>query len=331
MKEWFPTDIIAPVDINNVNKELMERLQWLAIVLCVIIPLASFCGCSGLAEPAPGSPVWYSISYEMDGGVNNPGNPMEYTASDLPIIMKSPTKAGYAFQGWTSEELGIEEPSEVVIVHLGTVGDITLAAVWGDERQDPPEDPLASGDGSQTVYDFTELGEDDFPRGEWTANKLIGKYGAPNELRTHYINEYSVVEVILKFESIEIWSLFADPVSFSFYNETAETGNYSMDEKDKEVSFEVCGLAIHDPDARLPRNIKIGQSTKAQIIGSYPEKDPYTLRSNEYGYDLIAYDYAFFDAKGNILENNGVGDISYFFDDNEVLAYIEVNWFQTGN
>ena len=45
----------------------------------------------------------YSISYELNGGINNPSNPVEYDVTDS-ITFLSPTRDGYAFDGWYLDE-----------------------------------------------------------------------------------------------------------------------------------------------------------------------------------------------------------------------------------
>ena len=71
--------------------------------------------------------VWlerlYNIIYHLDGGKNNLKNPTSYTVKDN-VIFAEPTKNGYNFIGWYSNnELVTEIPT-------GTTCDITVAAKW---------------------------------------------------------------------------------------------------------------------------------------------------------------------------------------------------------
>lgn len=66
----------------------------------------------------------YVITYELNGGANNPSNPKVYTISDTPIALSAPTKLGYIFAGWTGDAV-----SEDAIV-AGTTGNITVVALW---------------------------------------------------------------------------------------------------------------------------------------------------------------------------------------------------------
>ena len=42
----------------------------------------------------------YKITYELNGGINNPANLYYFTEKDAPIYLKNPTKDGYTFGGW---------------------------------------------------------------------------------------------------------------------------------------------------------------------------------------------------------------------------------------
>ena len=53
----------------------------------------------------------YTITYNLDGGTNNSANPATYTVESPDIVLASPTKNGYEFQGWYSDS-GFETPVE---------------------------------------------------------------------------------------------------------------------------------------------------------------------------------------------------------------------------
>ncbi len=75
--------------------------------------------------------VWtdfsYTISYNLDGGINNQQNPSGYGVETNTITLASPTKAGYTFMGWYSED-SLE--NKITQIPKGSTGNIVLYASW---------------------------------------------------------------------------------------------------------------------------------------------------------------------------------------------------------
>ena len=67
--------------------------------------------------------ISYSITYNLNGGTNDPSNPSTYTVEDN-VIFASPTKMGYEFLGWFSNDVIISEISK------GTIGGLEVEARW---------------------------------------------------------------------------------------------------------------------------------------------------------------------------------------------------------
>lgn len=69
----------------------------------------------------------YTISYNLNGGINNNNNPNSYTIESDEITILNPTRDGYTFKGWSSI-LGtlIIEPKIV----KGSYGDLLFTANW---------------------------------------------------------------------------------------------------------------------------------------------------------------------------------------------------------
>ncbi|MDD3397828.1 MAG: InlB B-repeat-containing protein, partial [Clostridia bacterium] len=70
----------------------------------------------------------YTITYELNDGTNNVGNPATYTIETTTITLAGPTKAGYEFTGWTYE--GQATPTSNVTILLGSYGNKTFTANW---------------------------------------------------------------------------------------------------------------------------------------------------------------------------------------------------------
>jgi uncharacterized repeat protein (TIGR02543 family) len=78
----------------------------------------------------------YNINYDLNGGVNAPGNPVSYKPTDnFPIAIIDPAKIGYEFLGWTvkyhdGSQPDITTPTTNYNIPKGTTGGITLIAHW---------------------------------------------------------------------------------------------------------------------------------------------------------------------------------------------------------
>ena len=66
----------------------------------------------------------YYIYYELDGGVNNVNNPVEYNADSGKLTLFAPTKEHFEFVGWSLNGEIIES------INTSLHTDIVLAAVW---------------------------------------------------------------------------------------------------------------------------------------------------------------------------------------------------------
>ena len=69
----------------------------------------------------------YSITYDLNGGVNHNDNPASYTSSQS-IVLKAPSKTGYTFKGWTGSNGNA--PSKNVTIDAGSTGSKTYTANW---------------------------------------------------------------------------------------------------------------------------------------------------------------------------------------------------------
>ena len=184
---------------------------------------------------------------------------------------------------------------------------------------------------NEMVFDFSVLSKEVFPRGKWTVNQLINKYGTPEKIYANYLPGYDIVFVHVNFISFRVSFLFEYADKFSFYREGLEEKDYSseLNKKDKDLEIEILALNFYDPSTSIlfPYDIKFGQSTKTQIMDLYPKDTAYRWKDEEYEIDLLSYEYAFRDENGNLPEYGGNGNIDYLFDENEVLSQVMIGWF----
>ena len=68
----------------------------------------------------------YTITYNVNGGVNDPANLGSYTIESPTLILKDPTKEGYDFLGWYYDDSYVDRATQVG----DTIGNISLFAKW---------------------------------------------------------------------------------------------------------------------------------------------------------------------------------------------------------
>ncbi|MDD4110610.1 MAG: InlB B-repeat-containing protein, partial [Clostridia bacterium] len=70
----------------------------------------------------------YTITYNLNGGVNGVGNPATYTIETETITLAVPTRTGYTFEGWYDNEEFNREP--ITEIALSSTEDVVLYAAW---------------------------------------------------------------------------------------------------------------------------------------------------------------------------------------------------------
>lgn len=66
-----------------------------------------------------------TITYELNGGTNNPGNPEAYDSVD--VTLKDPSRKGYSFAGWYTDK---DLKTKITTIKGGTNKNYTLYAKW---------------------------------------------------------------------------------------------------------------------------------------------------------------------------------------------------------
>ena len=73
----------------------------------------------------------YKITYKLNKGINSNKNPKKYTVTSPDITLVNPTRRGYEFGGWYSDE---KLTKRVKTVKEGSTGDKTLYAKWSVQK-----------------------------------------------------------------------------------------------------------------------------------------------------------------------------------------------------
>ncbi len=76
-----------------------------------------------LTFSASWTPIAYSITYDLAGGINAPTNPETYTIETPDFTLANPSRLGYDFTGWVPDDTTIE---------LGSHGDKSFRATWSN-------------------------------------------------------------------------------------------------------------------------------------------------------------------------------------------------------
>ena len=71
--------------------------------------------------------IEYTITYNLNGGVNASANPAYYTIEDETVTFAAPTRRGYTFEGWFSDS---EYAVEITSVPAGSYGVVEVEAKW---------------------------------------------------------------------------------------------------------------------------------------------------------------------------------------------------------
>ncbi len=97
--------------------------------------------------------IEYTITYHLDGGANDSGNPATYTVDTPDITLAKPTWSGYTFEGWYKSG-DFNASFRISVITKGSTGDLELYAKWAaitsDEEDDEEVDNLPNVTITQT-------------------------------------------------------------------------------------------------------------------------------------------------------------------------------------
>jgi len=91
----------------------------------------------------------YTITYILDGGINNSKNPSIYTSKTETIQLQDATRSGYKFDGWYRD---ISYTSKVTQIAKGSNGNLILYAKWSPLQQaGKPEIDIIPAEGNIVI------------------------------------------------------------------------------------------------------------------------------------------------------------------------------------
>lgn len=148
------------------------------------------------------TPVEYTITYVLNGGTQDAGNPTKYTIETETFSLLPPTRENSIFLGWFSDGY------EVKTVQKGSYGNITVSAKWGFDVK------YVNGEESKTLGPYEE-GSDfviDSFIGSYIEGKIFAGWKIENSEKIYKVG--SVYENITScLEFVPVWE---DQVRMTF-------------------------------------------------------------------------------------------------------------------
>jgi len=101
---------------------------------------------------------------------------------------------------------------------------------------------------------------------------------------------------------------------------------FSLEESDKSLCLQVVETCFYNNIVEFPRGMKIGESSKQEVLDSYPpDSVGFLVTAGEDGKSEVIFHYNFRD------ENDKLPDwyscyVTYYFDENEILYEISIGW-----
>jgi len=191
------------------------------------------------------------------------------------------------------------------------------------------------------IFDFAELGNHFYNGDGDTINGIIQKYGTPTKMFGQLdVCGNQWVEIDCPTTTICVMPRgneksfpsfsFATDDNFNRIQTQTDTPapEFLVTSGDKIIPLTVLSVATTNPSSWLPRGLKIGKSTRAQVKAAYPAD---SARSEESGPDLngVLFYYIWFKDGDQAFHDGGVeiGELYYEFDRSDVLTSLRVNWF----
>lgn len=154
----------------------------------------------------------YNITYELDGGTNDPDNPDTYTPDDE-ITLKNPTKTDYRFVGWTGSNG--TTPEKDLTIPKGTYGDLNYTANWADREVNYTinhykqnldgtynSTPDESSSGTETIHTEITVDPNDYEGFETPDSQTVQLENDDQEINFYYTRK-SYTLTVIRGEGIE--------------------------------------------------------------------------------------------------------------------------------
>jgi len=180
---------------------------------------------------------------------------------------------------------------------------------------------------SARVFDFAEVAEVVPYCDLCSVNDLATDFGALTSATGSWDEVNATVTAVFGTTTIK---LSASGKHMSFETRTPGT-EYPLTADDKDVALTLVSTSFSDPTtARLPRGLKIGESTAEDARRAYPDASWYRSASTDFY--STSYAYIWFDNRREGFAQDayyGLTDVTYIFDtatDRDILTAVRIRW-----
>lgn len=230
--------------------------------------------------------ISYSITYELNGGINDPGNPLHYSVEDS-VVLLAPTREGYSFLGW-EDEVGNRFDS----ISQGTTGDLTLYAKWNDGDWFAANFDAAGGELSEESARFQFGRFYSLPIPEKTGYAFLGWYEGEARFESEGTWEWPTNKNLVAKWSPIVYDIVYDLSGGE--NNPSNPSTYTIEHEIKLASPSKTGytfLGWYDTNGNRIESIAKGNVGKIRLIARWNGGDIYSITLNSLGgeceYDSI--------------------------------------------
>jgi len=281
--------------------------------------------------------ITYTITYHLDNGVNDEGNPNTYNVDTNTLLLKEPSKLGYRFLGWYSDS---EFLIPILNIIKGSTGNLNLYALFeiieysityqtygGVNNVNNPltytiNDEITLYEASRVGYTFNYWSNS---LDEKVDKITLGSVGNIVLYATYTIINYSITYVLSEGESNDVSNI-------TEYNITTPT-TYFLDAY--KLGYTFIGWYLEDSYTNIVYYIELG--TYGNII-LYPKFDlihySITYELDELVSNTNVNTYTILDSEITLVNPSLTGytfNYWYYLDNEEEIVINRINSGSTGN
>ena len=179
----------------------------------------------------------------------------------------------------------------------------------------------ASSAGDTCVFDYNEFQKDKLVYGQYSINQLVQRFGAPVKAYG-YSAEIFGAGVSMEYPGFTL-SMYALDGTLSF--DGAGGGpdeEFPLTAQDKTLPMNIISQQVTDPAFPLSRGLKIGTSTRQDVLAAYPPDGGAYVDDS-----VLVYNYIWFDEFDQYKDGNAlIPSLAYRFGSDGILASVSFGW-----